>query len=60
MDPVTLADILTSVGSIVTSGISWVGSVATTVTSNPLMLMYAIVPMVGLGIGLFSRMLSVR
>lgn len=55
-----MAGILADVTTVVTSAIGWVGQVSTTVADTPLLLMYAIIPMVGLGIGLFSRMLSVR
>lgn len=53
----TMADILSAIGSIVTSAISWVGSFVTTITSNPLILLFVIVAFVGLGVGLLSRLL---
>lgn len=53
-----MATILENVGSIVTSAISWMGSFASFVTDNPLVLMFVLIPLVGLGIGLFRRLLS--
>ncbi|MBQ8669460.1 hypothetical protein IJ472_06745 [bacterium] len=52
--------ILTSVGQVFTSAIEWVGTVASTVTSTPILLVFAIIPLVGLGVGLFRRLLSVN
>lgn len=53
----TVATILTSVGDIVTSGISWVGDFAGAITGNPLILMFVAVSFVGLGIGLIKRLI---
>lgn len=52
--------ILTAVSNVFTSAISWVGTVANTVTSQPILLVFAIIPLVGLGVGLFKRLLSVN
>lgn len=51
--------ILTSVTTIFTSAIGWVGTVATTITSTPLLLIFCVIPLVGLGVGLFRRLLNV-
>lgn len=60
MEGVTISTILSSVGDVFTSAIDWVGDVATTVTGNPILLVFAILPLVGLGVGLFKRLLSVN
>lgn len=52
-----IADILTHVTSIVTSGITWVGQFVGAITSNPLILMFVIVAFVGLGVGLIKRLI---
>lgn len=57
MEAVTIATILTNVGEIVTSGISWVGDFAGAITSNPLILMFVITSFVGLGVGLIKRLI---
>lgn len=53
---VTIATILESVSSIVTSSVSWIGSFVGVITANPLLLMFAIVSFVGLGVGLIKRL----
>lgn len=60
MEGVTISTLLTSVGDIVTQGITWVGSYASTIVSNPLLLLFAGIPVVGLGIGLLKRLISVN
>lgn len=57
---VTISTILDNVGDIFTSAIDWVGDVATVITSNPILLLFTIIPLVGLGVGLFKRLLSVQ
>lgn len=54
----TLAAILTAVGSVITSAISWVTSFVSTITAtgNELILLFVIIPVVGLGVGLLSRL----
>ncbi len=51
--------LLTAITSIFTAAIGWVGTVATTITSTPLLLMFCVIPLVGLGVGLFRRLLNV-
>lgn len=56
-----MANLLTSVGEVFTSAIGWVGTVATTITEQPVLLMFCVaVPLVGLGVGMFKRLLSAR
>lgn len=55
---ITISTILGNVTSIVTSAIDWMSDFATFVTGNPLVLMFVLIPLVGLGIGLFRRLLS--
>ena len=60
MSPTPIEAILTSVGSVVTSAISWMGSFITSITAsgNELLLLFIIVPLVGLGIGLLRRLIN--
>ena len=60
MEGVTVATILDSVGDVFTSAIGWVGDAASTVVSNPILMVFAVIPLVGLGVGLFKRLLSVN
>lgn len=61
MEPVTMAEILGNVTTLVTSAISWMTSYLTAITSNPVLTLFVIVlPLVGLGIGIIQRLLSTR
>lgn len=56
----TLAEIVTSVGTVFTAAVGWVGDVAGTIVDTPILLMFCILPLVGLGVGLFKRLISVN
>ena len=58
--PGDLSSLLSGATSIVTNGLSWVGQVVKTVTSNPILLLFVILPLVGLGIGLFRRLINIQ
>lgn len=49
--------ILSSAGSMVTEVLSWIGEVVTTITGNPLLLMFVVLPIIGLGVGLVRRII---
>lgn len=49
--------ILTSIGSMVTKSLAWVGEVVTTITGQPLLLMFVVLPLIGLGVGLVRRII---
>lgn len=55
-----MADILASIGLIVTSAVTWVGSYLTVIVSNPILLMFVVISFVGLGIGIISRLFRVN
>lgn len=57
MEPTAIEVILTSVSSVVSSAVTWMGSFLSTITSNPLLLLFVIIPFVGLGVGLIRRMI---
>lgn len=58
---VTVATLLTSVGSVFTKVIGWVGDVAVTIAGQPILLLACVaIPLCGLGIGMFKRLLSAR
>lgn len=52
--------ILSSVGQVFTQAIAWVGTVADTIVGEPLLLCFAVIPLVGLGVGMFKRLISVN
>lgn len=53
----TLSSMLTDIGTVVTQALTWVGQVATTITGNPLLLLFVVVAFVGLGVGLMKRII---
>ncbi|MEG1758579.1 MAG: hypothetical protein RR235_09015 [Oscillospiraceae bacterium] len=66
-----MSNILAAIGSVFTAVIGMVGDVAgiftattkvgeSTVLANPLLLVFLVVPLVGLGVGLFRRLLNVH
>lgn len=54
----TLATILADVSSVVTSALQWAGSVVSFIASNPIVMIFVLIPLVGLGIGMVKRMIS--
>ena len=55
-----MTEILTAITSIFTAAIGWVSTVATTIVGTPILLLFCAIPLVGLGVGLFRRLLSVH
>lgn len=55
----TIATIISTITEIFTAAIGWVGTVAETVSGNPLLLFGVVIGFVGLGVGLFKRLLHV-
>lgn len=55
----TLATVIKEISSVFTAAIGWVGTVADTITAQPLLLFGVVVGFVGVGVGLFKRLLHV-
>lgn len=55
VDP--MADILSAITSILTSIVSWVGSIVTVITSNPLILLFVVIGVGLVAIGVVKRLL---
>lgn len=56
-----MTDIISAITSIFTAAIGWVGTVASTIAGSPILLLACVgVPLCGLGVGLFKRLLSAR
>lgn len=55
----SVSSILSAAGEVVTEGLSWVGEVATVMSSTPIILIFVVVSFVGLGVGLIKRMMRV-
>ena len=63
-----MAGILSTVGDIFGAAIGWAGDVAEVITAtteagkleNPLLLLFAALPLCGIGIGFFKRLINVN
>ena len=60
MPEVTITTILADVSSVFTAAVGWVGTVASTIAAKPILLIFCIIPLVGLGVGLFKRLINVQ
>lgn len=58
MTPTPMAALLTDLGTVVTQVMSWVGDVASTIVSTPLLLITTGFLVLGGAIGIFGRLLS--
>ena len=54
-----MTEILSAIGSVFTTAIGWAGKVGETVVGTPLLVLVCAIPLVGLGVGLFKRLLNV-
>lgn len=52
-----MADIISSVTSLVTAAVGWVNSFVGAITGQPLLLMFVITGFVGMGVGLIKRLI---
>lgn len=59
---VTLSTILTNIGSVVTSAITWMGDYLGLITKsgNEILFIFCSIPLVGLGVGLVRRMMNIN
>ena len=55
----TMATLLSTITDVFTAAIGWMGSVADIVSSHPLFLIPIVFSFIGVGVGLFSRLLRV-
>ena len=53
-----MADLLSELGSVVTQVLTWVGNVATTIVSTPILLLTTGFLVLGGAVGIFGRLLS--
>lgn len=52
--------IMTAVTTLFTGAMEMAGDVGSTVAGTPLLLTFAIIPIVGLGVGLFKRLININ
>lgn len=57
MTALTMEQIVTHIGTIVTGAVTWINAYLGVFYSNPIMLFFVIMSVVGLGIGLIRRMI---
>lgn len=57
---ITMAAIIADVTTVFTAAIGWVGTVAETIAGEPILLIFVLLPLVGLGVGLFRRLINVN
>ena len=56
-----MAEMISAISTVFTSAIGWVVTVASTIAGQPILLLAVVgVPLCGLAVGLFKRMLSAR
>lgn len=56
-----MTELIASITSVFTAAIGWVGTTASTIAAQPILLLARVgVPLCGLGVGLFKRLLSAR
>ena len=56
-----MTELIASITSVFTAAIGWVGTTASTIAAQPIPLLACVgVPLCGLGVGLFKRLLSAR
>lgn len=53
----TMAAVLSSITEVFTAATGWVGSIISMIASQPLLLIGVVIPFIGLGVGLLSRLL---
>lgn len=59
METITVATLIAAAGEVFTKAISFVGTVASTIAGNPLLLLACVgVPLCGIGVGMFKRLIS--
>lgn len=53
--------LITSITTVFTAAIGWVGTVASTIGDEPILLLSCVaIPLCGLGVGMFKRLLSAK
>lgn len=55
----TMAQVITTIGDVFQGALGWASTVANTVTNTPLLLFGVVLGFIGIGVGLFKRLLNV-
>lgn len=59
METLTMATVLSTITEVFTASLGWMGTIAETVASNPLLLIGVVISFIGIGVSLFRRLLHV-
>ena len=54
-----MADLLSQITTVFSSAMGWMSTVASTVADTPLLLIGVVIGFIGVGVGLFHRLLNV-
>ena len=56
-----MSEMISAISTVFTAAIGWVGTVAATIAEQPILLLACVgIPLCGLGVGMFNRLLSAR
>ena len=56
-----MTEMITAITTVFTAAIGWVGDVAGTIAGEPILLLSCVgIPLCGLGVGMFKRLLSAK
>ena len=56
-----MTEMISAISTVFTAAIGWVGTVAATIAEQPILLLACVgIPLCGLGVGMFNRLLSAR
>lgn len=55
----TMTAMLSTITEVFTAAVGWVGTVADTITSTPLLMVGCVLGFIGVGVGLFKRMFNI-
>lgn len=55
----TMATVLSTITEVFEASLGWMGTIAETVASNPLLLIGVVITFIGVGVSLFKRLLRV-
>lgn len=59
-EAITIATLIANVTTVFEAAMGWAAKVGEAIAGDPLLLMFVLIPMVGLGVGLFRRLLGMR
>jgi len=55
-----MGEVISTVTQVVTAAIGWTTSFGQMIVDTPILLIFVVVPLVGLGIGIFRRLMNVN